>query len=538
METVKASIFLLGFVFTLAQGARSEDWSQWHGPHRDGVAEKGPPLLAPWPIKGPRKVWESDPIPSEKEGGRGSVVVADGRAYLFVGWKDPLVTRRIRPRDRWLIDLNLVSESKERLPEALAKASEEARLSAERAKLNGEEARAWAEKWVAAHLSDKEMKTFGDVVKARLHGGKKVVPLSTLPKLEEAVKKEFPNQAAVEKYVDEIGIPPNETKTWFLETFVPTVRDETKDAIVCLHRATGRILWKKEYPGAMPDENTAGSSTPAVVGERCYATGCTALYCLNAADGSEIWKNAPPDYAPTCSSPLVVDGVVVIRAGSKLGLAGFDVKDGQLLWNVKKVATGRGCGPSAVAWTKGGKSYVFSNDDRRTYCVEAKTGKLMWSVRGGGGGSPVVSGDYLVTAGGVAAYKLAAEKAEKLWEQDDERSGTTAVVHQGVVYACRACHLVCTKLDDGKIMWKQPGNFCGGDFVEYSSPSLADGKLFAIGERGTLYMFKASPEKFQLLGKVDGADAVDCTTPAIADGRMYVRMKRSVVCFDLAKPGG
>jgi hypothetical protein len=55
------------------------------------VAAKGPALLAPWPAKGPKKLWQSDPIPTQKEGGFGSVVVVVGKAYLFVGLKDPLI---------------------------------------------------------------------------------------------------------------------------------------------------------------------------------------------------------------------------------------------------------------------------------------------------------------------------------------------------------------------------------------------------------------------------------------------------------------
>jgi hypothetical protein len=41
--------------------------------------------------KGPSKLWQSDPIPTQKDGGFGSVVVVVGKAYLFVGLKDPLL---------------------------------------------------------------------------------------------------------------------------------------------------------------------------------------------------------------------------------------------------------------------------------------------------------------------------------------------------------------------------------------------------------------------------------------------------------------
>ncbi len=381
-----------------------ENWPQWRGPNRDGVAGRGLALLAAWPAKGPRKVWQSEPIPTGKAGGYGSVVVVGGEAYLFAGLKGP------------------------------------------------------------------------------------------------------------------------------------TANGGTRDVIFCLDVKTGKTLWKKEYPNApMPDGESSGSSTPAVSGGRCYVSGCLALYCLNAKDGTEIWKSAPPDYGPNCSSPLLVDGMIVVRSGSKLGLAAYDAKDGKLVWNEKAIASGRGCASSAAVWIKDGRSYVLCNDDKLVYCLEAKSGKVLWSVPGGSAGSPVVSGDYLATAGARYAYQMMLEKAEKVWDRGGA-SGTTAVISGGYVYACSGKHFTCTKLGgEGKPLWDQVGVFCGGDYVEYGSPVLADGKLFTIGERGLLTMIKATPEKFEQLGKVENSGAADCTTPAIANGMLYLRMTNCVACFDLTK---
>lgn len=511
-----------------------ENWPQWRGPTRDGVAAKGPALLAPWPAKGPKKLWQSDPIPTQKEGGFGSVVVVGGKAYLFVGLKDPLITRRIDGGNRWALDIQLVPEGPDKLPEALAKASEEARLSPDRGKLKNAEILGWADDWIAKNLKDDEQKKFGPFVKNRLLAGTRAIPLELFAKLEEARKKEFANQAELDNWCKENGIvgPQHEN----LMRLVPTVNAETKDAIFCLDAATGKTLWKKEYPNApMPDIETSGSSTPTVADGRCYVSGCLALYCLNAETGAEIWKSAPPDYGPNCSSPLLVDGLVVVRSGTKLGLAAYDPKDGKLVWNQKAIAAGRGCSSSATAWVKDGKPHVLCNDAKQIFCLEAKTGKVLWSVPGGWAGSPVVSGDYLVAAGARYAYKMTAEKAEKVWDRGG-MSATTAVIFAGHVYACTGRHFTCTKLEgDGKPLWDKMGTFSGGDYVENGSPVFADGKLFTIGERGLLTMIKASPEKFELLGKVENSGAAENTTPAIAEGKMYLRMTNCVACFDLTK---
>ena len=531
---LKTSFYAAAGLMLLPNVWAADSWPQWRGPTRDGVAATGPALLAPWPAKGPKKLWESDPIPTRKEGGFGSVVVVDGKAYLFVGLKDPLVTRKIDGGDRWAIDLQLAVDGPDKLPEALAKSAEEARLSPERVNLKNEEIQGWADGWLAKNLKADESKKFGALLKNRLAAGNRAIPLALLPKLEAARKKEFANQAELDTWFKENGIQGVHRE--LVMNLVPTTNSETKDAIFCLDAETGKTLWKKEYPGVMPDGEASGSSTPAVFDGRCYVGGTKALYCLNAADGTEIWKSAPPEFGPLNSSPLLVDGMVVIRAGSKLGLAAFDAKDGKLLWNSKSILGGRGCASSATAWIKDGTTYVLCNDDKQIFCLEAKTGKTLWSVPGGWAGSPVVSGDNLIAAGALYAYKMTPENAEKVWARGG-MSGTTAVIFDGHVYACTGGHFTCTKLGgDGTALWDEKGEFSGSPFVEYGSPVLADGKLFTIGNAGLLTMIRATPEKFELLGKVSDSGASDVTSPAIAGGKMYLRMKTCVACYDLTKP--
>ncbi|MCF7975148.1 MAG: PQQ-binding-like beta-propeller repeat protein, partial [Phycisphaerae bacterium] len=66
--------------------ALSQDWPQWRGLNRDGVAAHCPPLS--WPPTGPELIWKSESIPANLEGGFGSVAIAHGRVYVFVSWQD------------------------------------------------------------------------------------------------------------------------------------------------------------------------------------------------------------------------------------------------------------------------------------------------------------------------------------------------------------------------------------------------------------------------------------------------------------------
>jgi outer membrane protein assembly factor BamB len=65
--------------------AVAEDWPQWRGPNRDGIAPAGTPLAESWPEGGPKRVWESEEkiLCQQLNGGFSSVSVVGGRAFLY-----------------------------------------------------------------------------------------------------------------------------------------------------------------------------------------------------------------------------------------------------------------------------------------------------------------------------------------------------------------------------------------------------------------------------------------------------------------------
>jgi len=67
-----------------------------------------------------------------------------------------------------------------------------------------------------------------------------------------------------------------------------------------------------------------------------------------------------------------------------------------------------------------------------------------------------------------------------------------------------------------------------------ATPIVADGKIITALFTD-LYMIKATPEKYELLGKIS-LGSVRWIAPAIVDGRLFVRTKEGIVCWDLRKP--
>jgi len=109
-------VFLFSLTVSTTLHADTFDWPQWRGPQRNGVLLSGPALANAWSVEGPTKIWESEPIPSDDEGGHGSVVFADGRVYVSVVW------HRDEPSDtRTITDLILRVRLNHQNPSALGK---------------------------------------------------------------------------------------------------------------------------------------------------------------------------------------------------------------------------------------------------------------------------------------------------------------------------------------------------------------------------------------------------------------------------------
>jgi outer membrane protein assembly factor BamB len=509
------------FVTLAASGIiLANDWNQWRGPGRQGVVSPGPALAGVWPKDGPKKIWESPKIPSGNEGGFSSLSISGNCGYFYVNWKtqEPFSTRTISEDS-----LRQIGWFPEKLPDNLIKAAEETRLGEERQSLQPKEVKAWVEKWVADHLDGDQKKKFGNIITPRLTKGRSAVALDLLDKLASAKGREFPDQAALEKWLDDQAIPADLKKR--VVEVIPTTRPVSKDVIVCLDLADGHIVWKKEYPGQA--SAWGSSSTPCLVNDRCYVAGAKTVYCLNAADGQEVWK-VPAQGNEISSSPAVVEGTVVLLAGT---LVGLDAADGHELWNQKKMS---GTNASPALWTRSGTTWLICNTSAGLACLEPKTGRILWTVPGGGNGTATVDGDTAVLFGskkevGLVAYRMTLDKAEKLWSVPVSDRGTTPVIYQGHVYATGGNEVFCVSIEGGQVVWKEEkvNN-------EISSPLIADGKLLAVVDSGkTLLLIKASPEKYELLSKASRQSIAPVASPVVNDGRLYLRLNGSVACYDL-----
>ncbi|MBI3832153.1 MAG: PQQ-like beta-propeller repeat protein [Planctomycetes bacterium] len=568
-------------------------WPQRRGPNGCGIVVNSPKLMDTWPKEGPPLLWKSEWIPGYDEGGCGDPVMADGRVFVYASAKWPVdgidAATGIAPQDGYrfittelLLDAGWLPD----IPEDLAKKIEEAWASKDRPSSAG-----WAwydlaqskkegaldaflakkpelDKYIkdfVATLKPEDAKKYGDYIRKRLciacKGGYGVPAGQTWDTLGKLSKLRDTRYRSRYKWANELRKISNDAST-LCETY-PAYTSwkrcfKWSDTVFCLDAATGKTLWRKDFPldaaavTKIPLEDAACSllgacSTPAVAGDRCFVAGAFSVYCFAVKDGALLWQ-VPGDFAH--SALLVADGVVYDNGRG----CAYSAENGAVLWKNKdrpqRARERDNAWNFPVVWSSGGTNHLIVHEgDRYFACLELKTGKKLWSVKGPTGWFPSLDGDTLIMPvpwpslsghgfskeyGGTKAYKLSTTGAELLWQKGFAHYEGD-VVCQEHLYMMRQC----VDFKTGEVNWKNS--------IDYtiSPPLLADGKV--IGQMGgtgphiylggaPLIMFKATPEKYIELGRFDPQACLMCAS-AFSDGKLFTRLLDSVACFDLREHG-
>lgn len=496
---------------------QGDDWPQWRGPHRNGVSTaegKLPEALSE--ENAPVKVWEStEEIPSDRYGGHGSVVIADGKAFLSLVWHrdEPTETRRIDGDVLAKLDYRGTNS----LPPEIVEKMEVDRQNLSR-RLRGDALDQWAKKWVDDHLDEKTKLSLGGWIISRFKKGRSAIPLPVYETLTTVSKEVFPNQEAMEEWVRARNFDPAVTTR--IIAAVPNTKKVADDVVIALDAATGAPLWRFDHPGF--PSGRASSSTPTIADGKVYAALSEHLYCLEASTGTEIWRAPLTGRKGPASSPLVLDGKVFLQQNF---LSVFDATTGAELWKNNDV---KGSHPSPATW----RGVIICNSQKHVIGVDSANGETLWQVPGGGDSTPVVSGDHLVVSSkfdgkNLLAYHLTRDGATELWSHGflAQRYGSSPILHEGAVYHLGSDRHLCLDLATGEVKWERPAQ------SSLSSPILCDGKLLVYENRGGFVkLIRATPEDYTVLGRAK-VGALHCASPAIVGETLYLRTAKTVAAF-------
>lgn len=366
-------------------------------------------------------------------------------------------------------------------------------------------------------------------------------------------------------------------------------RDEKdlKRHLVCFDRATGKVLWDKSVDAVLPEDPFSGmgvpahgyaSHTPVSDGRRVYAFfGKTGVVAFDL-DGTQLWRHgvgtdSDPRQWGSASSPILVDGVVVVTAGpERRAIVGLDAETGKELWEAPGAALGDVWGTPAVATTDGGRTDVVIGTPEEIWGLNPQNGKLRWYCTAIGTDSfntSVVVEDGVVYAvegrsGGSVALRAGGKDdvtaTNVLWSGRDANRFGTPVLYDGRLYFVSGGIVNAVDAKTGKKLFRarlagggaveeapagegRPGGgrgFGGGGFgggrggrggESYSSPVAADGKVYFVNNSGETYVFKAA-DTYQPLAvnRVTTDGEVFAATPAISNGELFIRSNKHLYC--------
>ena len=218
-----------------------------------------------------------------------------------------------------------------------------------------------------------------------------------------------------------------------------------------------------------------------------------AAYSLS--DGKEVWKT-PRDEVPSWGSPTVIDtsaGPRLVLNGTKFVRA-YDPTNGKEIWRIGKNSEITVPTP-------------FRHADLTFVCSGYSPIQPIYAIRDS------ASGD-------LSLEKDKTSNAHVAWSK---KSGgpymPSPIGYGGKLYVCSNAGMLTVY--DAKSGEKGYSERLGGRDGFTGSSVAADGRLYFVGEDGTVRVVKAGPE-FEMLAENPLGEAV-LTTPAISDGTIYIR---------------
>lgn len=313
-------------------------------------------------------------------------------------------------------------------------------------------------------------------------------------------------------------------------------------SLLILDRATGKLLGNRlVHSGGLAERihanNTHASPTVASDGQRVF----TAFQNQNDIwvtafdlDGRQLWQQEAIPFDPKQyvfgfgTSPVVVGDKVCLSSeydGPKSGLVALSTTDGSIQWHTPRDKHLSNSSPARLPVN--GKTQLLISGQQRVASYNPADGKELWStdsttfatcgtmVWDQQQGLAFASGGYPDTF--TLAVRTTGDH-EVVWQNRVKCYEQSMLVDGDYLYAAADGGIAyCWRSADGKQMWKHR---LGNTFS--SSPVLVDGKIYATNEKGTTYVFEASPEKCKVLAENQLGDEA-FATPTPVDGRLYHR---------------
>jgi outer membrane protein assembly factor BamB len=338
------------------------------------------------------------------------------------------------------------------------------------------------------------------------------------------------------------------------------------ERVLCLEEATGRILWKYEYPVKYTISYPAGPRcTPSVEGDRVWTLGAEGhLACLDANTGKKIWAHELKDKYSTkaalwgyAAHPLIDgDQLLTLAGGSGSHMVSLNKNDGTEIWK-SGTSTEQGYSPPTIIEHAGVRQLISLRPDA-VVSMDPESGREYWSLpyEASSGSiimSPILSGNHLYAAG-YSNHSLMIEldpakpAAKEMWR--DQQNAISPVNVQpfldgDVLYGFDQKGVMrALSFPSGKRLWetsdvigKRPAGSETAFIVRHED------RYVLFNELGELLLAKLQPDGYHEISRAKVVEPTNLafgrevvwSMPAFANRHAYVRNDKEIICVDLAE---
>ncbi|MFO0823475.1 MAG: PQQ-binding-like beta-propeller repeat protein [Gemmataceae bacterium] len=339
----------------------------------------------------------------------------------------------------------------------------------------------------------------------------------------------------------------------------------TVRSLICLSRANGEQLWKKDVAYEDKERNWNQSwycnASPTTDGERVVVSfGSAGVYCYDFT-GKELWKRTDLGKWEAAfgnsASPVIVGDLVVQWCGpnddkGENYLLGMKKSNGETVW--KKDEAYASWSTPVLTNVDGKEQLIvgYSRDVKSQpeakwgslHAYDPKTGSELWTCKGF---SSYVYTSTLVkngTAVGMSGYGGSAFAVklggtgditkDRLWMQPkpaSQRVGSGIILDEYVYMVDENGNAHCYDLKTGKDSWE--GEKVKG--LTWGSMIHSDGRLYLLMRNGDTHVLAAKP-KFEVLATNSlGKGEQTNSSIAVSNGELFIRTFQHLYCISEKK---
>lgn len=276
------------------------------------------------------------------------------------------------------------------------------------------------------------------------------------------------------------------------------------------------------------------------------------LAAYDAATGAERWSVRLPGVFEAdiplwgYSEHVLIDGrnLICYPGGRKGYMVALDKKTGEVIWRNTSIGDPAGNASATLADDRGVRQLITMTRVS-VVGVDADTGRLLWRIERDNGrdvkvDTPVYDNGAVYVSDGykfggelirlrIVGKKVTAKVDWSTPEADSLHSGP--ILHDGHVYGVgyNTRRWFCLDVETGKIRYTDTA-------IRIGSLTFADGMLYCLGARGTMWLVEPSPEKLKIVSSFRVPRQTRSflfAHPVVFAGRLYLRAGDRLYAYDL-----